>query len=122
LTTEALQPFRSLRTHGADKGQSHGKEDSKMRDYELIIIIHPDQDETAVNALIEKVKGWLKDSGGAVQEVENWGRRTMAYAIKKEREGNYVLFKMQMAPSFSATLERNLGFQETILRFLITAK
>ena len=93
-----------------------------MRDYELIIIIHPDQDETAVNALIEKVKGWLKDSGGAVQEVENWGRRTMAYAIKKEREGNYVLFKMQMAPSFSAALERNLGFQETIMRFLITAK
>ena len=93
-----------------------------MRDYELIVIVHPNQDETQFNALIEKIKGWIKDSGGTTTEVEIWGRRTMAYEIKKEREGQYVLFKINMPPTFTKDLERNLGFQESVIRFLITLK
>ena len=93
-----------------------------MRDYELIVIVHPDQDETQFNALIEKIKGWIKDAGGTTTEVEIWGKRQMAYEIKKVREGQYVLFKINTPPTFSKELERNLGFQESILRFLLTLK
>ncbi len=93
-----------------------------MRDYELIVIVHPDQDETQFNALIEKIKGWIKEAGGTTAEPEIWGKRQMAYEIKKEREGNYGLLKINMPPTFSKELERNLGFQESVMRFLLTSK
>lgn len=71
-----------------------------MRDYELIIIIHPDQDETAVNALIEKVKGWLKDSGGAVQEVENWADGQWLMRSRKNAKAIMSYSKCKWLPVF----------------------
>ncbi len=90
-----------------------------MRDYELVIIIHPDLDENALNGVTEKVKGWITDAGGVVSKVDLWGKRHLAYAIRKQREGQYVLFQAQFEPSFSAELERNLRFTEPIMRYLI---
>ncbi len=90
-----------------------------MRNYELVVIVHPDLDETAVNSLVEKVKGWIVDSGGSVAKVEMWGRRRMAYAIRKQHEGQYVLFQAEIAPRFSAELERNLRFMEPVMRFML---
>ncbi len=92
-----------------------------MRDYELIFIVHPELDETALNELVEKVKGWITEAGGVISKVDFWGRRKMAYSIRKQREGQYVMFKMQMAPTFGATLERNLRFLEPVMRFLISS-
>jgi small subunit ribosomal protein S6 len=92
-----------------------------MRDYEVVFILQADLDETTTNGIIEKVSGWIKDSGGSVAKVENWGKRRMAYAIRKQREGHYVLINAQMLPTFVVELERNLQFQEPVLRFLITA-
>jgi small subunit ribosomal protein S6 len=90
-----------------------------MRDYEVVFIAHPDLDETALNGLIEKVKGWIVDAGGSIIKVDQWGRRRMAYAIRKQREGQYVLVQAQFAPKFSAELERNLRFLEPVMRFMI---
>ncbi len=90
-----------------------------MRNYELVFILQPDLDETAVQALLEKAKGWITEAGGTVSKVDNWGKRRLAYEINKRREGQYVLFEMSMPPSFSSELERNLRFQEQIMRFLI---
>jgi small subunit ribosomal protein S6 len=92
-----------------------------MRAYELVFIVHPDLDDTAVNEVVEKVKGWITEAGGSVSKVDFWGRRRMAYAIRKQREGNYVLFKVQMEPTFGVTLERNLRFLEPVMRFLVSA-
>jgi small subunit ribosomal protein S6 len=90
-----------------------------MRNYELVFIIQPDLDENAVKALIEKVQAWITEAGGVVSKVDNWGKRRLAYQLNKRREGQYVLFELQMAPTFSAELERNLRFQEPIMRFSI---
>ncbi|HNZ12936.1 MAG TPA: 30S ribosomal protein S6 [Anaerolineaceae bacterium] len=91
-----------------------------MRNYEVIVILNPELEESAVTALIEKIKGWIVESGGAVSQVDMWGKRRMAYLIRKQREGQYVLLHAQFAPAFAAELERNLRFQEVILRFLIS--
>lgn len=91
-----------------------------MRDYELVIVVQSDLDETALNGVIEKVKGWITESGGTITNVDNWGKRRMAYVIRKQREGQYVLFVANMAPTFTSTLERNLRFLEPVMRFLIT--
>lgn len=93
-----------------------------MRAYELVIIIQPELDETAVKGIIEKVQGWISDAGGSVTKIDNWGKQRMAYAINKRRDGQYVLFEMQMPPAFSAELERNLRFLESVIRFLIIAR
>jgi hypothetical protein len=50
-----------------------------MRKYELVCILHPDLDETAFNDALDKIKGWIGESEGSVDSVDNWGRRKMAY-------------------------------------------
>jgi small subunit ribosomal protein S6 len=91
-----------------------------MRDYEVVFIVHPEMDETAVNGVIDRVKGWITDNGGSVDKVDIWGKRRLAYIIRKQREGTYVLVKAQFPPAYAAELERNLRFLEPVLRFLIT--
>ena len=92
-----------------------------MREYELVFIVHPDLDETALKDVVEKVSGWITEAGGVVSKVDLWGKRKMAYSIRKQKEGQYVLFKTQMKPTFGATLERNLRFLEPVMRFLLTS-
>ncbi len=91
-----------------------------MRKYELVCIVHPDLDETAFNGAVDKVKGWISDFGGSVDQVDVWGRRRLAYAIGKQREGNYVLLHAQLDPASLNELDRNLRFHEPVIRFMIT--
>jgi small subunit ribosomal protein S6 len=91
-----------------------------MRNYEVIFIVHPDLDENALTGVVDRVKSWITDAGGTVDKVDLWGRRRLAYAIRKQREGQYVLVQAQIAPAFSAELDRNLRFLEPVIRHSIT--
>lgn len=91
-----------------------------MRNYELMCIIQPDLDETALNGVLDKVKGWITESGGSVDKAEVWGRRRMAYTINKHREGQYVLLNVSMSPTATSALERNLRYQESIMRHMLS--
>jgi small subunit ribosomal protein S6 len=91
-----------------------------MRNYELMCIIQPDLDETAFNGVLDKVKGWITDSGGSIDKAEVWGRRRMAYTINKHREGQYVLLNVTMNPAATSELERNLRYQESIMRHMLS--
>ena len=92
-----------------------------MREYELVFIVHPDLDENATNEVLERVKGWITEAGGTINNVDPWGKRKLAYPIRKQNDGQYFLLKTQMSPSFIVDLERNLRFVESVMRFLITA-
>ena len=89
-----------------------------MRKYELMCIIQPDLDETAFNGVLDKVKGWISESGGTIDKAEVWGRRKLAYIIEKHREGQYVLLNVTMEPKATFELERNLRYQEPIIHML----
>jgi len=91
-----------------------------MRKYELMCIIQPDLDETAFNGVLDKVKGWVSDSGGSVDKAEVWGRRKLASYVKKQREGQYVLLNVTMSPTATSDLERNLRYQESVLRHMLS--
>jgi len=91
-----------------------------MRNYELMCIIQPDLDETAMNGVLDKVKGWITEAGGSIDKAEVWGRRRMAYSINKHREGHYVLLNVTMNPAATSDLERNLRYQESIMRHMLS--
>lgn len=92
-----------------------------MRNYEVAYIVHPDLEESGFKEILEKIQGWITDSGGIVTNVDLWGKRKLAYEIRKQKEGQYVILQTQMEPKFCAELEKNFGLQESIMRFMITA-
>lgn len=93
-----------------------------MREYELMCVIHPDLDETAFNDIVKRISDWVTGDGGSVVKTEVWGKRKLAYPIRKQSQGQYVLLHLNMAPKFGVTLERNLRFLEPVMRFLLSAK
>lgn len=93
-----------------------------MRDYELVFIVHPDLDENAFNEVVNRVKGWISDNGGEIKKVDIWGKRRLAYPIRKQNEGQYVLLDVSLDPAFGIQLERNLRITEPVMRFLLAAK
>ncbi|RMF26984.1 MAG: 30S ribosomal protein S6 [Chloroflexi bacterium] len=90
-----------------------------MRSYELTFIIHPEVEEPDFSQLIEKVKGYITSNGGQVTNVDIWGRRKLAYPIRRVREGQYVYMEMEMDGQAIANLERSLRLTEPIMRHLI---
>jgi small subunit ribosomal protein S6 len=93
-----------------------------MREYELIFIAKSDLDENALNDLITKIKGWITDGNGEVSKIDLWGKRKLAYPIRKQSEGIYVLMNVNMAAKAIAAFDRNLRFTEAILRYSTIAK
>jgi small subunit ribosomal protein S6 len=93
-----------------------------MRDYELMCIVHPDLDENAFSEVVKRISAWITDNGGTVVKTDVWGKRQLAYPIRKQKQGQYVLFQLNMAPTTGAILERNLRIQEPVLRFLLSVK
>jgi len=91
-----------------------------MRNYEVAFIAHPEVNEQALAALTEKVRGWISAGGGIVARADHWGKRRLAYPIRKQREGHYVFLYANMPPALGAELERQFRITEEIIRFLIT--
>jgi small subunit ribosomal protein S6 len=92
-----------------------------MRKYEITYIAHPDLDADAFKQLNDQVQGWVKDAGGSVEKADVWGKKKLAYPVKKQNEGQYVLLNTDMEPAVCGQLERQFGLQESVLRFLIVA-
>ena len=89
-----------------------------MKPYELLLIITPDHDENEAEALTEQVKGII-ENGGTLLKLDPWGKKRLAYPIRKRSEGYYVLYIFESAPSFVAELNQALHVIETILRYMI---
>ncbi|MCF0120484.1 MAG: 30S ribosomal protein S6 [Oscillospiraceae bacterium] len=87
--------------------------------YEVMYIIDADKTEEETAALVERFKA-LIEANGTVDELEEMGKRKLAYAINYKTEGYYVLVKFTSAPDFPAELDRVLGITEGVIRSLIT--
>lgn len=87
--------------------------------YELMYIINPNLSEEETAAVVEKFKA-LVEQNGTLEEMEEMGKRKLAYEINYISEGYYVLVKFTSAPEFPAELDRVLGITDGILRSLIT--
>ena len=89
--------------------------------YELMYIINPNLSEEETAAVVEKFKA-LVEQNGTLEEMEEMGKRKLAYEINYISEGYYVLVKFTSGPDFPAELDRVLGITDGILRSLITSR
>ena len=91
-----------------------------MRKYEIGLVISPDLEEEALTELVDDVKKRVADGDGEVLNVDNWGKRKLAYPIRKFTDGYYVFVSAETEPSAVRTLEQNLNISEAFLRHLTT--
>jgi len=89
-----------------------------MTTYEHVFIARQDVSPQQVDALVEAFKGVITEGGGQVGKTEYWGLRNMAYRIRKNRKGHYVLMNIDAAPATVKEMERQMGIHEDILRFM----
>lgn len=93
-----------------------------VRDYELMYILNPEVGEENIPALIEKVNNMITRYGGEITETNHsapWGKRRLAYPIKKVQDGYYVLAYVRMEPGQVIELERDMRISEDVLRHLL---
>lgn len=89
-----------------------------MRKYETFFIVDPDLPDEVNSAIDEKLQSIIQSNGGSVLSYVPWGKRKLAYPIKKRTRGHYVLVEYAGGSSLVAELERNLRLDERIIKFL----
>ena len=87
-----------------------------MRHYELMVILEPNLEEAQVSPTLEKFLKGVKDAGGAVDKIDVWGRRRLAYEINKSNEGIYAVVDLQSEPGPVAEMDRQMRLNESVLR------
>ena len=94
-------------------------EEERLQDYELVVVFRPEVDGDGLAAAIDKRSQFVTESGGAVSTVEQWGKKRLAYPIKRFLEGSYVLMRFTLRPKLTRELEANMKISEEILRHLL---
>jgi len=84
------------------------------------VIVDPRPTDEEVTALLEQLGEQLKTLGAEVTKVDNWGKRRLAYDIRKQREGTYAIFEVSAEPSVVKEFERQVRLNENVLRFVST--
>jgi len=88
------------------------------RVYESAVLINAALDDEAIKNLIGRIKETISTNGGEILEVEDWGRKRLAYQVKKSKIGYYAIFRFNSPPDLIPKLERYYQLDETILRYL----
>ena len=99
-------------------GRQSEERHENLNPYELLLIITPDHDENEAEALTNQVKGII-EGGGTLLKVDPWGKKRLAYPIRKRSEGYYVLYIFECVPSFVSELNQSLRVIEAILRYMV---
>lgn len=90
-----------------------------MRDYELVALISPETDEEGVGKIIERIGQSISSRGGAVERVDKWGRRKLAYPVKKFTEADYILARFKLKPESIKELKAEMRGWVDVLRYLV---
>jgi len=109
------------RTSGIQK-EVQSKMAKLNESYEAMVVFSLKKEEEEIKALVEKFKALIEKNGTLTEEVNEWGKRKLAYAINYETEGYYVLYSFTSKPEFPAELNRVLNITDGVLRALVTTK
>ena len=92
-----------------------------MNKYESVVIINPNVEENALKELIERFQT-LINTDGKVEKVNELGKKKLAYEVKKNKEGYYVVYDFEANPSLIAELERNYRITDQVIKFIVVKK
>lgn len=92
-----------------------------MRHYEIVFLVHPDQSEQ-VPAMVDRYKTVINDASGTIHRIEDWGRRQLAYPIKKIHKAHYVLMNIECSLETLREIENIFRFNDAIIRSLVLKK
>ncbi len=86
--------------------------------YESAILINATLDDQQIESILSRIKDFITNNGGQIREIENWGRKRLAYPVEKNKIGYYVIFRFDAPGDIVAKLERTYSLDEQILRFI----
>lgn len=89
-----------------------------MRHYEIMILVHPDQ-STQVPAMVERYQAMIKEGGGKVHRLEDWGRQQLAYSINKVHKAHYILMNIECDKAVLDELENAFRYNDAVIRNLV---
>ncbi len=89
-----------------------------MRHYEIVILVHPDQSDQVVG-MVERYIAQIKEAGGQIHRLEDWGRRQLAYPINKIHKAHYILMNIECGQTTLDELEELFRYNDAIIRKLI---
>jgi len=114
--------------HNLSRDSLHAPETAKakggeiVKAYELLIMNNPTLDEEAVAAIVERAQVLITAEGGTVDNVDDWGKRPLAYEINHLKDGYYTLIDFQHDPHAIAEIERVLRITDGIVRYMLVAR
>ena len=89
-----------------------------MNKYELALVVNAKIEDDARTATVEKAKEYITRFGGQISDVDDWGKKRLAYDIQKMNEGYYYFIHVDAAPGVPAQIEENVRIMDNVLRFL----
>ena len=93
-----------------------------MSKYELALVVNAKIEDEAREAVVEKAKEYIVRYGGTVTEVEEWGKKRLAYEIQKMRECFYYFIQFEAETTCPAEVERHVRIMDNVLRYLVVKK
>jgi small subunit ribosomal protein S6 len=84
-----------------------------------MVVLDPNLDDAAIDALNTRIQNMVTQRGGSIENVDNWGRKRLAYPIGRYRDGVYILSRFQLPPNAAAEIERALKLTESVIRHLL---
>ena len=93
-----------------------------MNKYDLVLVVNAKIEDDARAAVVEKAKAYVERFGGKITEVEDWGKKKLAYEIQHVKEGFYYFVQFEAAAEAPAEIERRVRIMENVLRYLVVRK
>ena len=93
-----------------------------MKAYELLFFLHPTLEEEERESAMQRIDSTISAQGGVIDNIDNWGRRKLAYEIDKLQEGDYTLIDFHSEPSSIEEISRVLRITDAVKRFMIVAR
>lgn len=93
--------------------------DKQLREYEMVIVFNPELAEESFITRLNDISNYITEAGGVISNTLKWGKRKLAYPIKRFSEGNYVLTQFQLQPEMGKEIESKLYISEDILRHML---
>src|SRR6476659_10414541 len=118
MSTTGTEPVRTAIAGGKEQRLGSSRDMAgRKREYETIYILRPDSTSDVIAVVNQKVRGVIEAGGGNLLKIDNWGKRKLAYEVKKQLKGIYLFFSYLGTAGLVEEVERNLRLTDSVIRY-----